>query len=298
MDGFLIRRPHCIPLLITLFSMPACRATAGAAGAIVLVDDAGDTTALRSPARRVASLIPATTEVLFAIGAGPAVVGRTHWCDYPPAAAQVTDLGDGIGPNIEAILQVHPDLVLLYRSGRNAAAAAQLRGLGIPTLQLRTDDFGDFTRVTKTLARATGTDTSASLMLRRYGQALASASVTPQPKPRSVFILVWDQPPMTLGRGSFLSEIVDRAGAHNVFADLAASSASVSIEAVARRDPDVILVASEGTPAFAERAEWQVVRAVRDKRFVRVSGSEFNRPSPRAPEAVRKLRAALAAVLP
>ena len=73
----------------------ACASPQTSAGRIHVVDDAGDTVRLAEPARRVVSLIPATTELLFAIGAGPNLVGRTAWCDYPPAAAQVPNLGDG-----------------------------------------------------------------------------------------------------------------------------------------------------------------------------------------------------------
>src|SRR5262245_40070576 len=97
----------------------ACAAPQSSAGRIHVVDDAGDTVRLAEPARRVVSLIPATTELLFAIGAGPLVVGRTTWCDYPAAATQVPNLGDGIRPNVEAIVAQHPDLVVLYRSTQN-----------------------------------------------------------------------------------------------------------------------------------------------------------------------------------
>ena len=75
----------------------------GTPGSVTVVDDAGDSVAVRTPATRVVSLIPATTELLFAIGAGGAVVGRTEWCDYPPAAAAVPNLGPGINPNVEAV---------------------------------------------------------------------------------------------------------------------------------------------------------------------------------------------------
>lgn len=98
---------------------------------------------------------------------------------------------------------------------------------------------------------------------------------------------------MTLGRGSFLSEILEHAGARNVFDDLATSSAPVSIEAVAARNPEFILVSGGGEPAIAGRPEWRVVRAVRERRFLRVQGSEFNRPSPRIGHAVRELAAEL-----
>jgi ABC-type Fe3+-hydroxamate transport system substrate-binding protein len=98
---------------------------------------------------------------------------------------------------------------------------------------------------------------------------------------------------MTIGRGSFLSELVERAGAENLFADVAGTDGVVSIEAVAARNPDLIFTTAEGPSAFARRPEWQAVRAVREKRFLHVTGSEFNRPSPRSPMAIRKLTAQL-----
>lgn len=103
---------------------------------------------------------------------------------------------------------------------------------------------------------------------------------------------------MTIGRGSFLSELVERAGGENLFADVASSSGVVSIEAVAARNPDLIFTTVEGPSAFASRPEWQVVAAVREHRFLRVNGSEFNRPSPRSPQAIRELSSRLAEARP
>lgn len=261
-----------------------------------LIDDTGTATTLPAPPRRVVSLIPATTELLFALGAGDRVVGRTTWCDYPAAAAQVPDLGNGIEPNVEAVVAARPDLVLLYKSGANRGAAERLRTLGFPTLELATDRIADIGRITRLLGQALGLRESAESLVVRTERDLAAASkppVLPTSRP-TVFILVWDRPAMTLGRGSFLSEIVERAGARNLFDDLPSSSAQISVEAVASRDPDYILVSSEGEPAIASRPEWRVVRAVRERRFLRVRGSEFNRPSPRVGLAVRELVAALA----
>src|SRR3989441_11886870 len=77
----------------------------------------------RRPAQRVVSLLPSFTELLFAIGAGDRLVGRTTWCDYPPEALGVPSVGDGMPPNVEAVAARHPDLVVLYRSGPNVTAA-------------------------------------------------------------------------------------------------------------------------------------------------------------------------------
>jgi iron complex transport system substrate-binding protein len=262
-----------------------------------LSDDTGARVALPAPPRRIVSLIPATTELLFALGAGERVVGRTTWCDYPAEAARVPDLGNGIDPNVEAVLAAKPDLVLLYRSGANRGAAERLRGLGIPTLELATDRIADVDRITRLLGRALGLQQAAESLAARTERDLAAATVPadlPAYRP-TVFILVWDRPAMTLGRGSFLSEILERAGARNVFDDLQSSSAQISVEAVAARDPDYILVSTAGDPAIAGRSDWQLVRAVRERRFLRVRGSEFNRPSPRVGLAVREVAAALAA---
>ncbi|HVJ99335.1 MAG TPA: helical backbone metal receptor [Gemmatimonadales bacterium] len=272
---------------------------AGTGGTVVVVDDAGDSVSVRAPASRVVSLIPATTELLFAIGAGSAVVGRTEWCDYPPEALRVTNLGPGINPNLEAVLSVRPDLVVLYNSAQHAAAAARLRELGIPALRINTDALADVGRVGRLLGRLTGHLSGADSMSAAFDIALAAAGATRRRERRPrVLILAWEQPPMTLGRGSFLSELVERAGGENLFGDVASSSAPVSIEAVSARDPDLILTAANGPASIVDRPEWQVVRAVRERRLLRISGTEYDRPGPRSPGAIRALAARLREVAP
>jgi ABC-type Fe3+-hydroxamate transport system substrate-binding protein len=294
------------PALLLLAALAACgtpRAPEG--GALTLVDDAGDTLHLRAPASRVVSLVPATTELLFAIGAGPQLVGRTRYDEFPPAAAQVADVGDGLDPNVEAVLAVRPDLVVLYRGAGTLVAATRLRALGVPALIVRTDRLEDVPRVARLLGLATGHAAAADSLGRAFDRALDSVSVPPSsavsasgpsgspPFRPTVLLLAWDDPPLTIGAGSFLDELVERAGGRNLFHDLAAPSGPVSLEAIAARDPDLILTLGTGTPRIAERPEWRVVRAVRDGRFVQVHGSEFSQPSPRSPEAIAELRAAL-----
>ncbi len=261
-------------------------------GSLTLVDDAGHPTVLAAPAARVVSLVPATTELLFALGAGPVVVGRTRWCDYPPAAQAVPSVGDGMTPNVEAVVARKPDLVVMYRSPANDAAVARLRDLGIPVMELLVDRWADFGRAARLLAAAVGRRAAGDSLVQSTTAALDRATVHRSARP-SVFILAWDQPPMTLGAGSFLSEIIDRAGGQNAFGSEPRPSFVVAIEAVAARNPDRILVVGSDDPAFASRPEWQAVKAVRERRFLRVSGSMFNRPSPRMPDAVAELARAL-----
>jgi iron complex transport system substrate-binding protein len=293
---FVVRR---FVLALALALLACGRSASRARGTVVVVDDAGDSVSVRAPATRVVSLIPATTELLFAIGAGAVVVGRTQWCDYPSEALRVTDLGPGINPNLEAVLSVRPDLVVLYNSAQHAAAAARLRELGIPAVRINTDALADVGRVGRLLGRLTGHEAGADSMSAAFDTALAAATSAARRERRPrVLILVWEQPPMTLGRGSFLSELVERAGGENVFGDIASSSAPVSIEAVSARDPDLILTAASGPASIADRPEWQVVRAVRERRFLRISGTEYDRPGPRSPGAIRALAARLREATP
>jgi ABC-type Fe3+-hydroxamate transport system substrate-binding protein len=297
MYGTLTQRLTLPALLISTslacgLAASSCRERAGETrGGIEVVDDAGDSLRLESPARRVVSLIPASTELLFAIGAGSSLVGRTSYCDYPAAAKAVPDLGDGIKPSIEAVLAQHPDLVVLYNSGQNAAVAGRLRELGIPAIRLSTDALSSVTRVARLLGTLTGQQHGADSVAAVFDTALAAATLSPNGYRPKILLLVWEQPPMTVGRGSFLHELVERAGGQNLFEDVTASSGVVSIEAVAARDPDLIFTIAQGPAAFATRPEWQVVPAIREHRFLQVSGSEFDRPSPRAPAAIRELSA-------
>jgi len=278
----------------------ACLPAGERRGSIVVVDDARDTVRLEHPAQRIVSIIPASTELLFAIGAGPQLVGRSQWDDYPAEAAAVTPVGDGIGPNLEAILAQRPDLVVIYLTGSNREAVERLRALGIAVVQLRTDLLESVPDHARILGELTGRRATADSVIDVFETSLAAATISSHPGGRgpalrSVLILTWDQPPITVGRGSFLDELVTRAGGTNIFHDLPQPSAPVSLEAVAERDPDLILTSAETGPAFARRPEWQVVRAVRERRFVKVRGSEFDRPGPRSPAAIRALTAALLA---
>src|SRR5881628_3084282 len=103
-------------------------------GGIAVTDDVGRRVTLAAPARRIVSLLPSFTEILFAIGAGDRLVGRTTWCDYPPEALAVPSVGDGMPPSVEAVAARRPDLVVLYRAGPNVTAAEQLERLGIRTV--------------------------------------------------------------------------------------------------------------------------------------------------------------------
>jgi ABC-type Fe3+-hydroxamate transport system substrate-binding protein len=293
------QRTHLAGLLVLAFTACGRGGRSAPPAAITVTDDAGRTVALARPAARIVSLSPAMTELLFALGAGDRVVGRTTWCDYPPAARAIPSVGDGLNPNIEAVAARQPDLVVLYRSTLNETAARALTRLGVAAALVEQDRLEDIARAARLLGRLTGRAATGDSLASGLAQLLA------QPRPAArvrVAFVVWDTPPVVIGKGSYLDELATLAGAENVFHDLGSASATVALETIAARNPDAIVVLRDSLepepPRFARRREWQVVPAVRQRHFVYLTGSLFGRPSPRAAEAAAQFRRALAATLP
>ncbi|MHB0949364.1 MAG: ABC transporter substrate-binding protein [Gemmatimonadaceae bacterium] len=257
-------------------------------------DDDGVALRAAAPPRRIVSLNPTTTEILFALGAGPRVVGRTHWDIWPEAARQVPDLGNGIQPNVETILGAHPDLVILYASADNRRAADRLRASGIPTYSFRVDQVDDFYRVAMHLGVLVGDSGRARLLadsVRRSLQAVRAATAT-LPHPR-VVLPMFDTPLYVIGGGSYLSELVAIAGGRNVYDSLTAPSPQVSLEDVLLRAPQVILVGPETKRHMLADPRWRVLPAVSAGRVLTLDTNLVLRPGPRLGEAARSIAALL-----
>lgn len=264
----------------------------GGARAAPHVDDFGAVISAgtkTSPAR-IASLNPATTELLFALGAGPRLVARTTWDVWPDAARAVADVGPGLRPNVEAVLAHHPDLVVLYASSENRVAAEQLRAAGVSVIALRTDLLADFVRASRELGRATGEDAAAAIVVDTMQRTLARVRAATQHLDHpTVFWHVWDSPIYTIGAGSFLDQLLTIAGGTNIYGDRAEPSPQVSLEDIVKRDPRIILAGVSGEKALARNPLWQGVRAVREGRVFVIDTNLVGRPSVRAGEAAASI---------
>jgi iron complex transport system substrate-binding protein len=252
-------------------------------------DDFGDTLGIAAP-RRIVSLNPATTELLFAIGAGSRLVGRTTYDMWPVAARSVTDLGPGLRPNVEAVLAANPDLVVLYASDDNRDAARRLRAAGVPTAAFRVDRIADFERVTRALGVLTGDTAAARTTVDSVRRTLdrVRTATTSLPRP-TVFWPLYDQPLLATGSGSYLNELIDVAGGRNIYCFMKEPSPRVTFEDLMQRDPDVVLASPESRVRYAADPRWQALRAVRDNHLLAVDTSLVLRPGPRLGEAARSL---------
>ena len=260
----------------------ACRDGASVARSTA-TDDFGDTIALaREAPRRIVSLNPTTTELLYAIGAGGRLVGRTSFDILPAGVRAVPDLGPGLRPNVEAVLAARPDLVILYASQDNRDAARRLRAARVRTVAYRVDRIEDFKRVTLALGLIVGDTTAARATVDSVGATLvrvmAQTAALPHP---TVFWILWESPLLSVGGGSFLNEMLRVAGARNVYEELPAPSPAVSFEDLVRRDPDVVLASPPTRARMLADPRWRTLRAVREGRVMVFDTTIVNGPSAR-----------------
>ena len=253
-------------------------------------DDFGDPIVVRGRPERIVSLNPATTDLVFALGAGHRLVGRTHWDLYPPEAAKVPDLGSGIRPNVEAVLGARPDLVLLYASNDNRAAASDLRAAGVNTLSLKIDSIAEFHRAARLIAKVLGDSTKGIIVSDSVEKTLRMVrdATAGREKPR-VFWHIWDAPLITIARGSYMNELLEIAGATNIYADLTDASPMVSIEDVLRRKPDYIVTGPQGAEKIRQDPRWAESPAVKQNRILVADTTLVGRPSVRLGEAAVSL---------
>jgi len=253
-------------------------------------DDFGDPVRIGAAPTRIVSLNPATTEILFTLGAGSRLIGRTKYDLWPDSAKLIPALGDGIRPNVEVVLGTHPDLVILYASQDNRPAAKRFRSAGVNTLSLKVDHIADFRRTVSLLGAILHDSARARIVVDSVQSTLDRVQAATKGSSRpTVFWHIWDAPLITIGAGSFMNELVDIAGARNVYADIKGPSGEISLEDVARRDPDFILAGPIGARQIESDSRWRIVRAARDKKIFVVDTLLVARPSERLGEAAISL---------
>ncbi len=281
-DAFFLR--IITRLALVLLALSACRTESIAPA--TFTDDFGDAISVGIPPKRIVSLNPATTDLLFALGAGKRLVGRTHWDFYPDSAQLVADMGSGLRPNVEVVLSTHPDLVLLYASNDNRMAAAEFRAAGVRTLSLKIDHIGDFHKAARMIGRIIGDSARGAAVSDSVKKTLDRVRVATSglKKPR-IFWHIWDSPLITIGSGSYMNELVEIAGAENIYGDMSDPSPTVSIEDVLKRDPDFIVTGPEGKPKIKSDPNWASSRAVRTGKILVADTSLVGRPSVRLGEA-------------
>lgn len=262
-----------------------------ALGAVSVVDDAKRTVTLPHPARRIVSLSPHATEILYAAGAGSYIVGVVEYSDYPPEAKQITSVGSGVALDLERIMSLKPDLVISWGSGNSAAQVRRLRELGVPVFESEPRDFPTIATSIERLARLAGTERVGQAAANVFRAQLTRIQATYQRRPSiTVFYQIWHTPLMTLNGMHPVSIALRLCGARNIFSDLSQLAPTVSVEAVLQANPDVIIASSgEQDDVLSGWRRFPGLKAVaRDNLFL-IDGGLMNRSGPRILDATEAL---------
>lgn len=261
------------------------------------IDDAGTALELARPARRIVSLAPHATEMLFAAGAGPAVVAVAAHSDYPAAARALPRVADAATIDLENVVALQPDLVVAWPYTAPAQLAA-LRALKIPVFFSHPRTIAGIAADIEKLGALAGTPAPAKRAADALRARLAGLKRDyGSPAPLSVFYEIWNRPLYTIGGDHLISEAIAVCGGRNIFAALTLPAPEVNLEAVIAAAPQVIVGADDagGRPAWlSEWSRWPDLPAVRDGNVIVANGDLLHRPGPRFVEGVAELCASLA----
>jgi iron complex transport system substrate-binding protein len=260
--------------------------------------DAPQSATAQTNPQRIVSIIPSVTEMLFAMGAGPRVVGVSNFDRYPPEALTRTKVGGLLDPDIERIILLKPDLVVVY--GTQSDLRTQMERAGIPVFLYQHSGLPDITQTIRALgARIGEMKRSDDLAARIEGEIEAVRTrVGKRPRPRT--LLVFGRDAETLrgiyasGAVGFLHDALEAAGGTNVFADVQRQSIQATSELAIARAPDVIIEIGADTASTSGRnlAAWSSlgsIPAVRNKRVYLLTGDGMMNPGPRISDAVRRM---------
>lgn len=258
---------------------------AAAHGEILARDDAGSELRLGAPARRIVSLAPHLTELLFAAGAGAQVVGAVDYSNHPPEARRIPRVGSYGQIDLEAVVALKPDLVVAWQSGNPSAAVDKLQRLGLPVFVSEPGRIEDVARSLEQLGRLAGTESAAGGAASAYRERLAGLRARYGGRPIvRTFYEVWNQPLTTIGGKQIISDLLRLCGGENVFGQLAALAPTVTVEAVLAADPEAIVASGmdEARPEWLDEwRRWRRLAAVARGNLFFVPPDLMQRHTPR-----------------
>ena len=260
-----------------------------------VTDEMGRTIRIPQTIRRIVSLAPNLTETLYALGLQDRLVGDTDYCDFPEDAQHKPKVGGVVNPSIEAIVALHPDLVLVTKISNRQETVNSLADLGIPSYATDPHTIEQIISSTQRLALLIGEPEAGDTVAKDLQRRLADLHQRIAPLPRRrVFFIVWTQPLISIGRDTFIADALRYAGADSVV-DSPQSWPQLNLEEIAKVQPDFLVFAGShtetmpvGVEALSQLPGWRILEAVRNHRYANVSEA-IDRPAPRIVSAIEDL---------
>jgi iron complex transport system substrate-binding protein len=255
-------------------------------------DELGRTVEVPDHPHRVVCLIPSVVDIVYSLGAGSDVVAISDFTKYPKEALQKSSIGLPLNPSIETIVALHPDLALGSGDLNTLEFAGHLQRLGIPVFMVDPHGIEGIHASILSLGKALNRESDANSLVARLRARVdaVKARVANKPKLR-VFMAIWYDPVMTIGKRAFISELIEAAGGRSVTDDIAQEWPEVSLETIVSRQPDALLFVSGSNVTIEElkaRPGWDHLRAVQQGRIY-YADDRLQYPSPIAFDALEDL---------
>lgn len=253
------------------------------------------TDVLAQPAKRIIALSPHAVEMLYAIGAGDTIVAATDYADYPEAAKKIPRIGGYYGIQMERVMELNPDLIVVWDSGNKAEDINQLKTLGFNLYGSDPKTLEGVAKELEELGQLTGHVEEASKAVAAYRAELIRLRVENAKKSEpKVFYQLWSTPLMTVSKNSWIQEIMSVCHGQNVFYDADSDYPQVSLENVLLTLPDVILQSEEeGNVKGVDWRQWPEIPAVKNQHIYQINADLLHRATPRALLGVQALCDAL-----
>lgn len=258
---------------------------------LTVTDDLGRKVAITSLPKRIVSLAPSNTEILFALGLEDSIVGVTDYCDYPEAAKTKTRVSGYSTPDLERLVSLQPDLIVAESIHEKTALPA-LEQLGMTVYVTEALTIDSIKNDISVLGKITGKASAASRVLDTMNSKIASVvsktqNLGPEQRLRILYVN-WHDPIWTMGRNNYINDVIVKAGGNNIYADDFEKSRAVSLESVIARNPQVIFVSGMGTTGdvvyngIVNEVRLYNVDAVLNNRIYKMGDANLiERPGPR-----------------
>ena len=264
-------------------------------GAGLFSDDLGRKVAIAPFPKRIVSMAPGITEILYALGLDGEIAGVTLFCTYPEAARKKPKIGGFTNISVETILSLNPDLVVGTADGNRKETVVQLEGLGVPIYVTNPKRLEGILAMVDALGRITGKDKEAEkLTLTLKNRVRTLSSLVSRQKKRSVFFQVGFEPIITVGRDTLHNQLITLAGGVNIAGGEKIMYPRYSIEGVVARQPEVIVLSpmkyeADITKLWNQWKKWQTIPAVRDNRLHIIDTDLIDRSSYRIVDGLEEM---------
>jgi len=237
---------------------------------------------------RIISLMPSYTEIIFALGMGADLVGISNYCDYPPATEKIEKVGDYLRPNLEKIYSLKPDIVFVSE-WKDSVFLKNLEKLGIKTVQIKNEkSVEDIFRTIEIISFQIKKGEEGLNLIEKMRRKIKSFDENKGKK--SLYIEI-DRGQWTVGKESFINDIVSRAQGENIFADVTAGYFQVPWEMVVERNPDIVILFRESKSEFLKRPLAKKIKAAKNGKIITdIDIDCLSRPSPRVLDMIDVLR--------